>query len=71
MAVKVSPFNPKIVTVIEERDPTCLLYICGEPMRIVGRAQTNKPRCVAIKTETGIEYPYTQPVPIVLVERKD
>jgi hypothetical protein len=69
--IRVSPFNPKLVTVIEPADPTVLMRINGHPMRIVGLQKLSNPRGVHTKQESGWTNNRTQPPPLYLVERKD
>lgn len=66
--IKISPFNPKLVTVLEPADPTTLLYIDGKPQRIVGRASLGEGHN-AYDPETQNNR-YTPPVPVLIVEAK-
>ena len=65
----VSPFDVRSVTVRDEPDPTCLIYIGGERMRIVAVDSIYR-HGVNIKTAEGWRRVATESIPVVCVERK-
>ncbi len=64
-----SPFDVHRVIIRDEPDPTCLISIGGERMRIVG-VDSIHARAVNIKTAEGWRHVATQSIPVVRVERK-